>query len=67
METHEKTEQQIIPCRHLRCKEMYHQSPDDDEFASGQFWCNRTQEGFGPDGSPCGKKECCANRSCYVT
>jgi len=56
-----------IPCRHLRNKEMYYQAPDDDEFASGIFWCNQTQEAFGPDGEPCGKKQCCANRTCYVT
>jgi hypothetical protein len=67
METHEKSAQQLIPCRYLRSKEMYHQSADDDEFASGLFWCSRTQEVFGPDGAACGKKECCANRTCYVT
>ena len=56
-----------IPCRFLRSKEMYYDAPDDDAFASGIFWCQRTQEGFGPDGEPCDKKRCCANRTCYVT
>jgi hypothetical protein len=56
-----------LPCRYLRCKEMYYQGSEDDAFAGGAYWCNRTQEPFGPDGEPCGKKECCANRTCYVT
>lgn len=55
-----------LPCRYLRCKEMYYQGSEDDEFAGGAYWCNRTQEPFGPDGEPCGKKQCCANRTCYV-
>jgi hypothetical protein len=72
MQTHDKTEptqsgQSPLPCRYLRCTEMYYQAPDDDEFASGQYWCIRTQEAFGPDSQPCGKKACCANRTCYVT
>ncbi|HXI51771.1 MAG TPA: hypothetical protein VNH84_09705 [Candidatus Saccharimonadales bacterium] len=46
---------------------MYYQAPDDDEYASGQFWCNRTQDVIGPDGETCDKKQCCANRTCYVT
>jgi len=60
-------EQTQIPCRYLRCKEMFHSSPDDDEFASGNFWCSVTNEAFGPDGVACGKKECCAGRGCFVT
>lgn len=56
-----------VPCRYLRCKEMYYQAPDDDEFAGGAFWCERTQEPFGPDREVCGKKQCCAGRTCYVT
>ena len=57
-----------VPCRNLRSKEMYYQSPgqEDDPYSSGLCWCTRTQESFGPDGAPAGKGECCAGRSCYV-
>lgn len=57
-----------LPCRNLRSKEMYYQSygQEDDEFSSGLCWCAQTQEGFGPDGAPAGKTECCAGRGCYV-
>lgn len=55
-----------LPCRYLRCKEMYYGGSEDDQCASGAYWCNRTQEPFGPDSEPCGKKQCCANRTCYV-
>ena len=61
-----RTELQL-PCRYLRCKEMFHDSPDDDAFASGTFWCTLTQEAFGPDGAGCGKKECCESRACYLS
>ena len=54
-----------IPCRDLRNKEMYYQGEEEDEFASGIYWCQRTRESFGPDGQPCAKKECCEGRSCY--
>ena len=54
------------PCRYLRCKEMFHSSPDDDAFASGNYWCSHTQDVFGPDGAGCGKKECCEGRACYI-
>ena len=56
------------PCRHLRSKEMYYQSPgqEDDEFSSGVYWCTATHEPVGPDNQPCGKKECCAGRNCFV-
>ena len=53
-------------CRNLRCKEMYYHGQEEDEFASGAFWCSRTHENFGPDGEPAGKTDCCAGRSCYV-
>ena len=55
-------------CRHLRSKEMYHQAAGqpDDEFASGQFWCAKSQENFGPDGQPVSGTECCASRSCFT-
>ena len=57
-----------LPCRHLRSKEMYYQSAgqEDDAFSSGVYWCIQTHEAFGPDGQPCGKKECCAGRSCHL-
>lgn len=64
--TTESTTATPLPCRYLRCKEMFYDGRDDDEFSSGLYWCSRTQEAFGPDGVPCGKKECCANRTCYV-
>ena len=54
-----------IPCRHLRCKEMYYQAPTDDEFASGIDWCGKTQENMGPDGQSCSKCECGPERACY--
>jgi hypothetical protein len=56
-----------LPCRYLRCKELYHDSPDDDSFASGNFWCSHTQDAFGPDGACCGKNECCESRACYLS
>ena len=61
------TQRVAIPCRDLRSKEMYYQGAGhEDEYASGVYWCAKTQEGFGPDGQPAGKMECCAGRSCYV-
>jgi hypothetical protein len=63
----ESTPKLQLPCRNLRSKEMYYQGVGhEDEFASGVYWCAKTQEGFGPDGQPAGKKECCAGRTCYV-
>jgi hypothetical protein len=67
MDTQPKTQPTEHRCRYLRCKEMYYQGAEDDEFASGLYWCHRTHEAFGPDGVPCGKTECCAQRTCYVT
>jgi len=57
-----------IPCRHLRSKEMYYQSPGraEDEFSGGVYWCGKTHENFGPDAQPVTKSECCAGRLCYV-
>jgi len=55
-----------IPCRNLRNKEMYYQAPEEDEYASGIFWCGKTHESFGPDGEPVSKKQCCEGRSCYL-
>ena len=55
------------PCRHLRSKEMYYQSPGqpEDEFSSGIYWCVKTQENTGPDGKSCDKCECGPERACY--
>ena len=65
----DETSVPALPCRHLRSKEMYYQDygQAEDEFSSGIFWCGKTQEDFGPDGQPCGKGECCAGRTCYLT
>ena len=56
-----------MTCPKLRSKEMYHETPgqDDEAFASGLFWCMKTHETFGPDGQPAGKEECCEGRGCY--
>jgi len=57
-----------LPCRNLRSKEMYYAYGEpDDEYSSGVFWCAKTQEGFGPDGQPVSKLECCNGRSCYIS
>jgi hypothetical protein len=53
------------PCRHLRSKEMFYQGSTDDEFASGIYWCVKTQENMGPDGQSCSKCECGPERACY--
>jgi hypothetical protein len=45
---------------------MYYHGQVEDQFASGVYWCSKTQENFGPDGEPAGKTDCCAGRSCYV-
>ena len=55
-----------IPCRNLRSKEMYYEASEDDEFASGIYWCTKTHESFGPDGEPVAKKQCCEGRLCYI-
>ena len=56
-----------VPCRDLRCKEMFYEAPGtpEDEFSSGIYWCVRTQENSGPDGQPCSKCECGPERACY--
>jgi len=66
MADEQTTPQFRAPCRYLRNKEMYYGQQDDDEFASGLCWCDKTQESFGPDGAAAAKLECCAGRSCYV-
>jgi len=64
----EQNSAQLSPCRNLRSKEMYYAYGEaDDEFSSGCFWCAKTQEGFGPDGEPAGKAECCNGRQCYIS
>jgi hypothetical protein len=67
MNKSESASQFQTPCRNLRCKEMYHQSPgqQEDEFSSGLYWCVKTQENFGPDGQPVAKTQCCNGRSCF--
>ncbi len=56
------------PCRYLRSKEMYHSAAgaEDDAFASGVFWCQKTCEAFGPDGETADKTRCCEGRTCYL-
>jgi hypothetical protein len=61
----EATSGAAIPCRHLRCKEMYYEGSTDDEFSSGIYWCVKTQENMGPDGQSCSKCECGPERACY--
>lgn len=57
-----------LPCKYLRCKEMFHETPgaEETEFASDAFWCSKTQEPFGPDGVAAEKGECNSGRSCYL-
>jgi hypothetical protein len=66
MDTSETSARFEIPCRNLRCKEMFHHSAEDDAFASGLYWCGQTQEAVGPDGQPVDKKQCCEGRWCYL-
>jgi hypothetical protein len=56
-----------FPCKFLRSKEMYYgeQSREDGLCGGGVFWCSRTQEGFGPDGQPVERAECCETRPCF--
>jgi len=66
MDTNDTSARFEIPCRYLRSKEMFHHSDENDEFASGIYWCTQTHEPFGPDALPCDKKQCCAGRGCYL-
>ena len=68
MSNSEATSNFQLPCRHLRSKEMYYQAlgQEDDQFSSGQYWCTKTHENFGPDGVSVNKTECCAGRACFV-
>ena len=58
-----------LPCKCMRSKEMYYESPgqEEDDFSSGIFWCTETQESFGPDGESVGKEDCHKGRKCYTT
>ena len=57
-----------IPCKHLSTNNMYYNDPveDEDQSSNSIFWCTKTHEGFGPDGEPASKTECCTGRSCHV-
>ena len=69
MSDSESAVQLQLPCRHMRSKEMYYQgfTEEDDQFSSGLYWCTRTHEGFGPDGQPVDKTQCCGGRACYLS
>jgi hypothetical protein len=57
-----------IPCRHLRCNEMFHQALGEynqQDGGSGQYWCGKSHESFGLDGEPVENSSCCSGRSCY--
>ena len=56
-----------LPCRYMRSKEMYYEEPgqEEDDYASGAYWCMQTEEAFGPDNDPCDKQDCGPHRSCY--
>ncbi|MBI2432218.1 MAG: hypothetical protein HYV26_05050 [Candidatus Hydrogenedentes bacterium] len=57
----------LTQCKCLRCKEMYYQplGAEEDMYSGGAYWCNKTHEGFGPDGQPAGRQECDETRDCY--
>lgn len=59
----------LIPCKHLRNKEMYYQNDGlaEDGFESGAFWCTQSQESFGPDGEAVDNRECGPGRGCYCS
>jgi hypothetical protein len=68
MNSPETPPQRQPACQKLRSKEMFYYSAgdEDDQYSSGIYWCLKTNEGFGPDGQPAGRTECCPGRSCYV-
>ncbi len=59
----------VIPCRYLRSDTMFYGADGGslEGSADGVFWCEKTRETFGPDGEGTGKKDCRAERSCYVS
>lgn len=55
-------------CRHLRNNGMYvfDGIPDDEDYESSGYWCQRTMKTFGPDDDLVGRRECREpGRSCY--
>ncbi len=54
-------------CKHLRSKEMFYESEtiEDEDRASGLFWCMHSQTCLGPDGGAAGDEECLPGRLCY--
>ena len=63
------TERTPSKCKYLRSKEMFYETAgsEDERFSGGAFWCSKTQECFGPDGSTAGKEECVPGRGCYLS
>ena len=63
----ESQPQRHTPCRQLRSKEMYYQSPgeQEDQFSSGIYWCSHTHKCLGPDGMTVSKDDCGQHRSCF--
>jgi len=66
MSAPQKTTRQCY-CQHLRSKEMFHSDKpfEMDAFHSGIFWCDKTQDGIGPDGVYADNEECNAARDCF--
>ena len=57
-----------LPCRCVRSKEMYIDSEHDPTVPnshSGLFWCLHSQNCLGPDGQVVTPASCTAGRSCY--
>lgn len=60
-----------VSCQNLRHKLMYvdmrQNTPGlvDDSSDTRIFFCNKTQDQFGPDNEPVGPKDCSQSRSCY--
>jgi hypothetical protein len=56
----------VAMCKNLRCKEMYYQAFDSSDGATPMaFWCTKTMETFGPDGSAVDNQECIPGRKCF--
>lgn len=68
MDTPKSSTGRMQMCKHLRSHEMYFLDSDDDETEnhSGSYWCNMTQENFGPDGNFADRGECCSGRDCFL-
>lgn len=67
MDAPKSNKQRSMMCKNLRSHEMYFLESDDDEteFHSGSYWCDKTQESFGPDGEFAGRQECGPDRECH--